>query len=304
MEWLTGTLKIDFLTANNNYLLVDIYIHLILGVLLVEIIYLIKINLELSKIRTRIDQHELEKDNFLKELIDEYQEMLTSNRDKIETDSFIRAYFARRKSRLLKGASFIQRSGPIFVLLGFLDGFITLLIPLLGLDLSGLMGFKDLFGRFSPLFLALKAAFYSVLIGVACAIIINLLNRFWNTEENLTAIRAGLKDYLEKQVKPETSLENRQIKAINTLINTIENGFTKIEDLLEDAFIDSIGEIEEILREIHKLFKQSQELSEDLKLIKDIDFHNRKVHSVLKQIASVSSKNSLLEYPEKKKAEL
>jgi len=266
-----------------NSLFFDLFLYLLLSILIIEIVYLIRTNLILNRYINLILKNEFKKDSFLTGLINNYQEQYKKNG--LDT-GFIENYFVSNKRKLLKMAKFIERSGSLFIFLGFLGGFVILFVPLLNLDLTGLTGISDILERVSGLWFSLKTAFYSVVIGVACSIVINLVNKFWNTGENLDALKTCLDEYAAKKADKKLSNEEKQIEAINRLLESIENNFTRLEDTLEDTLNDSIGDIEQMLREMLQLMKFSRE---------------KEMRSILKQIATISNKKQQ-EYPGEKQA--
>ncbi|GAB6100665.1 hypothetical protein JCM16358_25440 [Halanaerocella petrolearia] len=223
-----------------------------------------RVNLRLDQIIDNMNNNNYESDSFLKGMKEEYEELLAKSKDKINTQSFIEAYFSKKIDGIIKWIKIIDKSVSVLILLGVLGTFIGLTFSLSNIDLNILS--QDMtkgINKLSKLLEGMKIAFYTSIAGMITSVIVNVVNRIWNPEQKMISIMTRLEDYLDNNIRGQIDRQTRQVEAVTELSNKIEQSFSSLENVLTDTFIESIGTLDNTMQNIYNSMNKFNELSNE-----------------------------------------
>ncbi|MEJ6950562.1 hypothetical protein [Natronospora cellulosivora (SeqCode)] len=253
---------INFVRANG--LLFSLFVCFVLLTLVFKIVMILVLNFSLMKMEKSI-QENLDENIFFKNLLESYQEQLKVQYNLVNTKSFLNNYFLQNKRKHIFFIELIERSDYFYILIGLLVSFILSLSAIISLNLEDLNGFDDFFIRIQDMLYVLRPVLFFLILGIIAAIIVNIFIRVFNLRKRIENIKTKLEDYLENKVKHKYNYKLKQLKLFEQLIETIDTGFVRLEDLLEEK--------EDITNNDNgnNVYKENQE-----KIVKEIAATNEK----------------------------
>lgn len=237
---------INYVVTGNTYL--TIYTYFLLFIVFFETILLFIFNLKLKKKYYIIKKNKINNDPFLTQLLEDYRSKLEIQHDEVNTNVFIKDYFDEHNRFWLYLLSFIDQSDIIFLLIGLLAAFLNILTEVVSLNLTGISGFTQLYTRLEGMIISLKPALFFIITGIIASIITIIIKKVFNTDNRLSKFKLKLENYLENNIKHKYSKDLKKIKLIELLIQTIDNSFIQLENVLDDAIHESVAELKDFFR--------------------------------------------------------
>lgn len=220
----------------------------------------------------------------LKEIINEYDDLIKDSNQEISTGVFIESYFSKLKIYklpLIGTLKFIQNTVSVFILIGVLGTFIGIYSALVnffqsGQEISVLL--SDL-NNLSPLFDGIGIAFATSIVGMSFSLLTTIILKIFNAEQYIIGIMTRLENYLENESNTDNQpflarsfMEFKEIiktgfKKNNQEINKLYNcmkGMENFSSQFEDAAVHMEGfnkDLEGSMKSLNNFFKMNEEFT-------------------------------------------
>ncbi|MFW6281881.1 MAG: hypothetical protein ACOC1O_03695 [bacterium] len=248
---------------HSNGLFIMIYFYLILLILIFNIFSIFYINKYLFDLNKIVKRDIVCENEFFGNLIEDFKSLLKRQRDLIDTKVFVNSYFSEHKKFTMFLINFIKKSDLLFLLLGLLGAFVITLLSIISLDFAGLNNFQELFSRMEGMINTLKPALFFLILGIIFALTMSIFEKIFNLNERLEHIKSRLVNFLENNLKYKYDRELRKIELFESLLETIDNSFLRLEDVLEDTIHDAIAELKDFAREKTTRIKINEEILDE-----------------------------------------
>lgn len=233
-----------FSIIHSNGLFFTVYTYFFTVLLFLELILLMILNHNVSKLMREINKKN-KQIKLIGELTSDYEKLLERQRDLVNTNIYIDNYFLEKDKDKVLVYKFLEKSELIYLFAGLLGGFLVVLLSILAMDFEGIEGFQNLYLYLGDVLLSLKPALFYFFSGIIFAIISKIIFILFGLKERINIIKIHLVNYLENNIKYKFNRELKEIELFQELIKTLNNGFIRMEGVIEDTITDQIIELNE-----------------------------------------------------------
>ncbi len=209
--------------------ILSLYFITILIFMVMEILFLIKSNWVIYKIKKKLIRNNFKKGDILTQIKEEYKKLLKASPGNIDNYTFIKNMLEKNKKKVFRGIDFIENSASLYILLGFLGAVFIIANSLLGLEFDGLESLGNIYSN-------LDIIFITIVFALICSLIIKIITYVFNTREKIDLLIEDITEYLQIEIKPYTDNSNREIKVIQKLIEKLEDKLSDIEKTIDRGF--------------------------------------------------------------------
>lgn len=259
-----------FSAVHGNGLFFTIYTYVFAVLLFVEFCLVLFLNHSLIKISKDIN-NKSKQHNFLNDIISKYEKLLKRQRDIVNTEAFIDNYFLENNKVKVLIYRLLEKNEYIYFLAGLMGGFLVVLFSILAMDFDGIEGFQNLYSYLGNILFSLKPALFYFFSGIVFAIFSKMIFIIFSLKERIDLIKVKLNNYLENEIKYKYNRELKEIELFQELIKTLNNGFIRLEGVIEDSLADQIIELNEKIDRIINSRKEESELLRDVAVTEEED---------------------------------
>ena len=209
--------------------ILSLYFIAILIFLVMEILFLIKSNWIVYKIKKKLLRKNFKTGDILTQIKEEYRKLLKVSPGNIDNYTFIKNMLENNKKKIFRGISFIEDSVSLFILLGFLGAVFIIANSLLGFEFDGLKSLGNIYSNLDKIFI-------TIVFALICSLIIKIISYVFNTRERIDLLIENITEYLQIEIKPYTDSNNREIKVMQDLIEKLEGRLSGIEKTINRGF--------------------------------------------------------------------
>src|SRR6056297_3943070 len=138
--------------------ILSLYFIAILIFLVMEILFLIKSNWVVYKIKKKLLRKNFKTGDILTQIKEEYRKLLKVSPGNIDNYTFIKNILENNKKKIFRGISFIEDSVSLFILLGFLGAVFIIANSLLGFEFDGLKSLGNIYSNLDKIFITIVFA--------------------------------------------------------------------------------------------------------------------------------------------------
>ncbi len=211
-------------------------------------------------------------------IVNDYKDAAKKSVNEINTQAIIENNFNNKLNKMYLGERFIKNAVSLMIILGLLGTFYGLtlsigkLVELLGSANAEILGSMDSIVKgLIDSVKGMSVAFVTSLCGIACSIILTVLNIVNNIEEIRESVMVKIEEYLDNKVAPEFKRNDLDKYAMitNNLRATFEKFGGNIEGSLKYVFESSGEDLAAATKEIQNsslsLLRTVQLFDESLK---------------------------------------
>lgn len=187
--------------------------------------------------------------NILNSIIEDYKSAAKGNYNEVNTQAIIEKSFNQELRSLNIGERFVKHSVSLMIVLGLLGTFLGLTLAVGDLvELLDSTASNDILENFQPIVDGLLSAvsgmavaFITSLIGIACSVILTLLNIIFDVEEARETLMVHIEEYLDNTVALVLSKDK-------------ETEYTMMNKILRNTFVEFGEKIEKTLQQTVETF--------------------------------------------------